>query len=999
MRNKFFGGMLVSAFLACISPAIAQYAPAKVEAEVQLSAPAAAAPPVQSGTIIMSGGQAVPGQPMLPGEIPGGPGGPDKKMPEMSGKPGEQPGEGGKKPGETKPGETKPGETKPGEPAKPIQHPTKPPTPPKPEELKVRPDANGKVSFNFNGQPWQGVLEWLAQISGMSLDWQEMPGDYLNLSTQRSYTVPEVRDAINQHLLARGFTLLSRGETLSVANVKKLDLSLVPRVAPEELKDHQPYEFVKVSFPLERMTAESAESELKPMLSPNGKLIPLKLTNRLEAVDSVVNLQEIYGLLRNAQSPGSQQRSVKEFKLQYARAEEVRDQLDALLGKEKGPGTPPPGQGGQGMTPEMMQQIQQQQEMMARQGGNPQGGQQPGQPNKPPSAQAGMYFVINPRKNSILAYAPPDKMALITQVVETLDVPVGSQESLFANVGRTKVYRLTGVEPETLVKTLREIGNLDPTTNLQIDRKNRAIIVFGPLADHAIIGALVEKLSGSERQFAVKRLRRLAADYVAGTIEFMINGDKKEKSNRSNYYPWERGSSGGDSGQSANAFRVDADVEHNQLILWANDVELAEIDNLLRKLGEIPANEGPGMTRRIIDTAGGEEAKALLERIRHAWETVSPNPLEIKPSQIKAKSPEAEPRSEPSAMKLDNKRSAPLALEEGEKQQPPLVKFAQLGGDSTAERPRSTPANLPAKSPPIKVELTPDGRIAVSSDDPQALDLFEDLAGQLAEPKKDYKVFRLKYCLAYGIALNLEEYFKSDLKKSGRDLPFWIEMEYGISSSSDDDKSGRLSKKRPLKFITDSDTNSILVQGANAKQLQTIEELIDLYDQPLPSDAQSTRITKTIPLGILESRSHRRNGQGLVPRLAEHQRQGVRREGRPRLEPRLLDYFRFQRRQEKRAKDAEIQGIALDRLRGTLEYHRPFRAGLSVRSGGEDDPRPGPRGGARLPTARHPTRPRHARPGYPPASARSARARSAQGRRYHEKDAPAPQRPAEKQPE
>ena len=107
---------------------------------------------------------------------------------------------------------------------------------PKAEELKVRPDEKGRVRFNFNGQPWPAVLEWLAQISGMSLDWQELPGDYLNLTTQRSYTIEEARDLINRHLLARGFTLLCQGELLTVANIKKLDPSLVPRVEPRELE-------------------------------------------------------------------------------------------------------------------------------------------------------------------------------------------------------------------------------------------------------------------------------------------------------------------------------------------------------------------------------------------------------------------------------------------------------------------------------------------------------------------------------------------------------------------------------------------------------------------------------------------------------------------------------------------------------------------------------------------------------------------------------------------
>jgi len=140
----------------------------------------------------------------------------------------------------------------------PVKRESAPPEPPNPEELKVRPDEQGKVQFSFVGQKWLDVLQWLALISKMSLDWQELPGDYLNLTTERSYTVPETRDLINRHLLARGYTLLSQGEVLSVVKIEKLDPGMVPRVEPEELAERDPHEYVKVSFPLDWLLAETA---------------------------------------------------------------------------------------------------------------------------------------------------------------------------------------------------------------------------------------------------------------------------------------------------------------------------------------------------------------------------------------------------------------------------------------------------------------------------------------------------------------------------------------------------------------------------------------------------------------------------------------------------------------------------------------------------------------------------------------------------------------------
>ena len=83
-----------------------------------------------------------------------------------------------------------------------VPRPTAPPQPPDPDELKVRPDANGNVQFQFRNQPWPDLLKWLADVSDVSLDWQELPGDYLNLATQRPYSLVETRDTINRHLLA-----------------------------------------------------------------------------------------------------------------------------------------------------------------------------------------------------------------------------------------------------------------------------------------------------------------------------------------------------------------------------------------------------------------------------------------------------------------------------------------------------------------------------------------------------------------------------------------------------------------------------------------------------------------------------------------------------------------------------------------------------------------------------------------------------------------------------
>ncbi len=737
---------------------------------------------------------------------------------------------------------------------KPLVRPTAPRQPPNAEELRARPDAEGKVRFNFTGQPWPAVLEWLATVCGMSLDWQELPPDFLNLATQRSYTLDEARDLINRHLLARGYTLLRQGEVLSVLNLKKVDAGLVPRVEPEQLDGLPPYEFVRVSFPLDWLMAEAAAEELKPMLSPNGKLTPLANTNRLEAMDAAVNLREIRRLLAQEQSADGQERLVREFVLQYARASEVLEQLQTLVGSEQKPSTPGSSSGRGGSHEQMQQQMQQ---MMAQLQQQQQQGKGPPQLPK----KVDVRLVLNQRRNSVIAHAPANKMAVVEQAVKVLDVPGAQGEALLGSVTRMQVYRLAAIDPEPLVKTLEELAGLDPSTRLQVDKANKSIIAYAPLADHVTIRALIEKLDGSGRRFEVIQLRRLEADYVAGTVDFLINGTKPQQTQRRSPWDWNPwGHERRQSDEKSPEFRVDADVEYNRLLLWANDVELQEVRKLLVKLGEMPPEGGNPNTVRVIDAPAGEATDEWLQRLRRVWPGVAPNPLFLPPAQEESKpQPNAEQPSgaKPQPGPAEAPGTAPAtspsarsAWRDPSTAAGRVVHLAQLSGQrsATAQTPRD------AGPPPAPVHITrgADGKLIVSSSDTAALDRLESLLEELAPPpRSDYKIYRLKYAWAYGVAALLRDVFKEN-DKDGRRRGFW-DM---FSGPSDSEKTPtRLSKRRPLRILSDTDSNSLLVQGADPGQLRKIEELIEFYDRPEPVEARSVRQTEVYYLKYAQAKT------------------------------------------------------------------------------------------------------------------------------------------------
>ena len=98
----------------------------------------------------------------------------------------------------------------------------------------------------------------------------------------------------------------------------------MPRVAPEDLDRLQPHDLVKVSFRLQWILADQAAQEFRPVLSSKARLLALKTTNRLEAIDSVENLKQLAEILDEEQGQGGGDRLVKEFDLRSTRHRDSR---------------------------------------------------------------------------------------------------------------------------------------------------------------------------------------------------------------------------------------------------------------------------------------------------------------------------------------------------------------------------------------------------------------------------------------------------------------------------------------------------------------------------------------------------------------------------------------------------------------------------------------------------------------------------------------------------
>ena len=149
---------------------------------------------------------------------------------------------------------------------------------------------------------------------------------------------------------------------------------------------------------------------------------------------------------------------------------------------------------------------------------------------------------------------------------------------------------------------------------------------------------------------------------------------------------------------------------------------------------------------------------------------------------------------------------------------------------------------------PIRIRVGENGQIHIESDDPAALDLIEELFDEQAPTKRDWKVFQLKYATtwAFGIELTLKDLFKEEMeteKKKGNGMeydPYFGMVPSGAKATG----ARKLSKRKPMKIISDRDTQTILVQSGTADQLRTIQDVIAIYDRAPSTEGRAVRKTQ-----------------------------------------------------------------------------------------------------------------------------------------------------------
>jgi len=719
-----------------------------------------------------------------------------------------------------------------------VKRPTEPPKVADPRELDAKPDKNDKIQFSFNGQAWPDVLQWLANVSDYSFDWTELPGGYLNLSTQRPYTLAEARNLINRQLHARGYTMILTGEVLSVFKIDKLDPALIPRVTEEDLYDLQPQDFVKITFqlPADMEVAKAAE-DVQKMVSEHAKVIALPSTKRLLLISTVANGRLVSMIFNEERLVADGKVVPVEIVLKHRRAEKIIDILYVVLGLD------PASQPSQA---ELAVQQQKMQLLMQMQGAGADVATMLKKDGPP------VYIAYNSQRNSIMVNAPNAELKVIQRTVEMLDVPSNhaSASDIAENPGRRlpKSYKLESIDPRTLLTTLEEIGDLSPLAELRADNKADILFARATQRDHEKITQMIEELDGAEQETRVFDLRKHPADAVAGTLRGLFAEKKEDDSNsrRNRYYGFYGYGRNDEEEEKPTDLKIDADVGNNRLIVRGSPEQLDQVEDFLVKIGEPRQGAANADRLRMVDSIDPAATAKLIEQLRRTWPTIGENELVIQaPDALPMEEPPVEQSSETSdeppaevdrATHLRPRRSQP----EGE------AVFRLVADSQDPQTGGSEPGGEEAKKPPIVIKITPDGRLMLSSEDTAALDKLEEIIEASAPPQQRFKIIEVNYVTAFSIYLTLKGFYADELK--GEETEGYFDYRYYEYVPGKSAGSPQMSKRKKLQLDYDVASNTILVANASPSQLREIESLISSYDQPTAGDSAKSRRTAAIKI-------------------------------------------------------------------------------------------------------------------------------------------------------
>ncbi|MGQ9463435.1 MAG: secretin N-terminal domain-containing protein [Candidatus Fervidibacter sp.] len=377
-----------------------------------------------------------PDQPSQPPQPP--------QQPEQPGQPPQQPGQPEQPPQPPEQPE-QPTQQPVGQPQQPEQPQqlVQPPTLPGPVRREGRVFWEGRgamVEFNFVRAEISAVLEFFSKATGkIFVPHPNLDGTITLISPFR-LSIDEAMQVLAAALEVRGFTLMPEGDRI----VKIVPISEARQKAVETFFGDvrkpfvPPSQLVTQVFELRYLNARQIQIELQPLLSAQNALIASTTAgNLLIVIDTQANIERIGQLLRVMDIDLSTKVEIAVVPLQYADAQQLSQTLGTLLAPF-------------GVVVGAAQQVT--------------GAPAPGRPGAPTPASAvtssSITIVPFAHNNSLLVWAPKERMAWIKEFITKLDTPA-------AEALQVEIFRLQFADAIDLRRILSELFERRQVTPIQ----------------------------------------------------------------------------------------------------------------------------------------------------------------------------------------------------------------------------------------------------------------------------------------------------------------------------------------------------------------------------------------------------------------------------------------------------------------------------------------------------------------------------------------------------
>lgn len=447
----------------------------------------------------------------------------------------------------------------------------------------------------------------------------------------------------------------------------------------------------------------------------------------------------------------------------------------------------------------------------------------------------------------VVALAKQQRIA--AELVEKLDQPAtGARER------QLKTFSLAGVDGSEVAESVERLfEDARPAVDVRYDFLNEQLVVIATGEQMQLLEETLAQFEAPERELEILALTENDPEAVRDAIDALFEDTPV------NELP-----------------SVTIDEDRQQLLVRATGEQHAEIEKLLRRLGEQVGGGSNSMEpARLPGSAGGRgrvrtipvgrDAERLLRRLERVWPGLRGNPIQViepalpgQPATPREGEGAAAPAAQPptadgggaasaapagdSPFTYVVERAASFAFSEEGEAQPPDARAVDIETEPKAEDAAGDQPSRPAaasaatdstNSQPPVIIVPGSGRWTVVSQDAEALNLIEQLISVAVSPPM------IPVTTSGNTAVYVLQHADADELADLLDDLFGPRRQRGNRSSID--------QQNATQIVADRRINALVIQGSRADR-RAIEDLLAVLDSPEFIDALRTASPEIIPV-------------------------------------------------------------------------------------------------------------------------------------------------------